>query len=66
MFALNILLHFDNRILVSSEKFFENVCFFLDFCSYISYNIITVKERLTSKAGRRPERGKHGRYGNDR
>lgn len=28
----------------------------LDFCSYISYNKITVKKNLTSKAGKEPER----------
>ena len=38
----------------------------IDFCHDISYNIITVKKNLMSKAGKEPERRTYDRYGNDR
>ena len=33
----------------------------LDFCHDKMYNIITVEKKSTSKAGKKPERRKHGR-----
>lgn len=48
-----------------TKKMRKNLIFFvyvmtkyIDFCHDISYNIITVKEDLTSKAGKKPERSK--------
>ena len=38
----------------------------LDFCTYISYNIITVKENLISKAGKSRKGEQNARNGYDR